>query len=417
MTDYIGSTRQSKRQLAQAVHQNAALSKEGMLERLFTFLFSGLVYPQIWEDPVVDMDALALGPKDRLIAIASGGCNVASYLVAQPEQITAVDLNATHIALNKLKLEAIQRLPDYKSLRRFFANAADPVNIEAYDRFLAPHLDAQTTSYWASRDLLGRRTISRFARGFYRFGLLGRFIGMVHALSFAHGRRVAELLEAKTIEQQQEIFERSIAPLFNSWFIRFIVSQPASLYGLGIPPAQYRALAGDHRDGMIGALRERVRRLACDFPIQENYFAWQAFGRGYSQAPDAPLPPYLQAEHYRKIREAAPRVNVVQTSMTLQLASLPAESMDCYVLLDAQDWMNDDDLNALWAQITRTARPGARVVFRTAADELLLPGRVNGEILDNWRRDDARSLVLHQRDRSAIYGAFHLYNLKDRRRG
>ena len=30
---------------------NSALSKEGLLERLFTFLFRGLVYPQIWEDP------------------------------------------------------------------------------------------------------------------------------------------------------------------------------------------------------------------------------------------------------------------------------------------------------------------------------------------------------------------------------
>lgn len=40
--------------LAAAVHRNDALSSEGMLESLFTLLFNGLVYPQIWEDPVVD---------------------------------------------------------------------------------------------------------------------------------------------------------------------------------------------------------------------------------------------------------------------------------------------------------------------------------------------------------------------------
>ncbi len=38
--------------------------------------------------------------------------------------------------------------------------------------------------------------------------------------------------------------------------------------------------------------------------------------------------------------------------------------------------MNDEDLTALWTEITRTARPGARVIFRTAADERLLPGRL-----------------------------------------
>ncbi len=92
--------RASREQLAVAVHHNEALSREGALERLFTYMFSGLVYPQIWEDPVVDMDALCINKTDHVVTIASGGCNVASYLVAQPAKITAVDLNAAHIALN-----------------------------------------------------------------------------------------------------------------------------------------------------------------------------------------------------------------------------------------------------------------------------------------------------------------------------
>jgi S-adenosylmethionine-diacylglycerol 3-amino-3-carboxypropyl transferase len=409
---FVGSTRGSRDQLAAAVHQNDALTKEGMLERLFTFLFSGLVYPQIWEDPVVDMDARCLGRSDRLIVIASGGCNVASYLVAQPQQIIAVDLNASHVALNRLKLTAIQYLPSYAALYRFFAGAADTKNVDAYDRILASHLDAQSRAYWEQRDWLGRRHITRFARGFYSYGLLGHFIGFVHALSRLHGFKIDKILKAKTQDEQIAIFEKDIAPLFDRWLIRSLAGQPASLYGLGIPPAQYRALAGDHREGMVGALRERVRRLACDYPLTENYFAWQAFGRAYSTASEGPLPPYLLQANYERIRAAAERVEVIQISMTKQLASMPADSMDCYVLLDAQDWMNDADLNALWAQITRTARPGARVIFRTAANELLLPGRVADETLRHWARNDARSEALHARDRSAIYGAFHLYELK-----
>ena len=71
--------------------------------------------------------------------------------------------------------------------------------------------------------------------------------------------------------------------------------------------------------------------------------------------------------------------------------------------------MNDADLTALWSQITRTARTGARVIFRTAADERLLPGRIPAGILDQWHYEEERSRALCRQDRSAIYGGFHLY--------
>ena len=64
--------------LGAAVHRHRPLSRAGLLERLFTTAFRGLVYPQIWEDPVVDLAALDIRSGDRIIAIASGGCNVLS---------------------------------------------------------------------------------------------------------------------------------------------------------------------------------------------------------------------------------------------------------------------------------------------------------------------------------------------------
>ena len=87
-------------------------------------------------------------------------------------------------------------------------------------------------------------------------------------------------------------------------------------------------------------------------------------------------------------------------------------SFDRYALLDAQDWMNDAELTALWSEITRTARPGARVIFRTAAAERLLPGRVPDDLLGVWRYEDELSRELTRQDRSSIYGAFHLYALE-----
>ena len=413
MLPFASSKRTSRAQLAIAVHRNDAFTREGALERLFTWLFSGLVYPQIWEDPVVDMDALSLCRSDNVIAIASGGCNVASYLIGQPASITAVDLNAAHVALVKLKLTAIAQMPNARALRCFFGGAPDAQNETLYDQHLAPHLDTATRNYWEERNAFGVRRIAQFSKGFYRYGLLGAFIGITHFIARLHGRDLSRMLDARNLSEQKAAYNQHVAPLFESRLIRWLVGQPASLYGLGIPPAQYRTLAKDHSDGMIGALRTRVEKLAFGFPFAANYFAWQAFGRRYSSSEKGPLPPYLQGENLDIVRAGVDHVRVLQTSMTTHLAQMPAASLDCYVLLDAQDWMNDTDLNALWAQITRTSRPGARVIFRTAADELLLPGRVMPEILDQWRRDDARSAALHSRDRSAIYGAFHLYVLRE----
>ena len=48
------------RELKGAVHRNRLMSKAGLLERLFTMAFKGLVYPQIWEDPSVDLEGLEI---------------------------------------------------------------------------------------------------------------------------------------------------------------------------------------------------------------------------------------------------------------------------------------------------------------------------------------------------------------------
>ncbi|HEY8194751.1 MAG TPA: DUF3419 family protein, partial [Hyphomicrobium sp.] len=118
--------------LSEAVHQNRALSPAGLLERTFTFAFRSMVYPQIWEDPRADMEALELTPQSRMITIASGGCNVMSYLAGNPARIYAIDLNETHIALLKLKLSAAQHLPNHATFYRFFGSADDHRNVHLY---------------------------------------------------------------------------------------------------------------------------------------------------------------------------------------------------------------------------------------------------------------------------------------------
>ena len=376
---------------------------------MFTLAFRGLVYPQIWEDPVIDMEALQIQPGDHVVAIASGGCNVMSYLTADPARITAVDLNHAHVALNRLKITAARKFQNHKQFSDFFGRADLPSNVVLFDEHLADSLDPTTRHYWTSRDSFGRRRISGFKRGFYRTGLLGRFIGAGHVLGRAFGVDLRSLLGAQTVSEQRRIFDARIAPIFEKKFVRTLLNNPASLYGLGIPPSQYVALANDGSSGIAGVVRQRLERLACDFPLKDNYFAWQAFARGYDRSPGGSRPPYLEEGNFEIVRSRADRIDVRHVSMTEFLARSGEASVQCFVLLDAQDWMNDGQLTDLWRQIDRTAAPGARVIFRTAADERLLPGRIPDQILDRWTYEEAKSRDFHARDRSSIYGAFHLY--------
>lgn len=395
--------------LADAVHANPIASGRGLLERLFTLAFSGLVYPQIWEDPEVDMAALELGPGKRIVTIASGGCNVMTYLTAGPEAITAVDLNPAHVALLRLKLAAIGALPGHEQFFRFFGHADEKTNVALYDRFVAPELDAVSRHYWEAKRPLGGRQINVFARNVYRFGLLGRFIGGVHLLARLYGKNPRRMLEASSLEDQRRLFEETLAPVFETRLVRWLTRLPVSLYGLGIPPAQYAYLSEAAGGDMAGLLRGRLEKLACDFPLADNYFAWQAFGRGYDRENRVAVPAYLTNANYETVKANAARVSVEHASMTDHLATRPEADLDGYVLLDAQDWMTPAQMTELWTEITRTARPGARVIFRTAGDDSPLEAALPAEILARWSYRRDASALHNARDRSSIYGAFHLY--------
>ena len=404
---------EKERLLNEAVHGhgNKPTSKRGILEHMFSFAFRGFVYPQIWEDPEVDLKGLKLDTNSRIMTIASGGCNVMNYLTEQPARVMAIDLNPAHVALTRLKVAAAKHLPDYESFFLFFGHADDKRNIQNYEKYIRPNLDEFSRKYWEGFSLLDGRRINYFTKNLYQFGLLGRFISVVHVLAKIYGKDPSEILKANSQAEQKEIFDRTLGPLFDKKIVKTLCNMPVSLYGLGIPPSQfdelYKASGGD----MASLLKARLEKLACGFPINDNYFAWQAFGRSYDRLNKKAVPRYLTEENYNKIKKVADNVEVHHTLITTFLQSQPAESLDCYVFLDAQDWMTSSQLNELWKEVRRTASPGARVIFRTAGVESPLTDKLSADILKDWAYDASTCREMAEQDRSSIYGGFHVYTL------
>jgi S-adenosylmethionine-diacylglycerol 3-amino-3-carboxypropyl transferase len=404
--------------LKKAVHHHRLATKRGVLERMFTLWFRGFVYNQIWEDPRVDAAALQLGPQSRVLTISSGGCNVLNYLVHRPARIVAVDLNANHMCLTRLKLAAIKHLPDYESFYRFFGYGAHADNITAYRRHIRDALDPQTRDFWESSDWPGRkvgpRRIGYFERGLYERAKLGQFFRVVHGLARKMRRDPARLLSARTLAEQEQIFDREFAPLFDNRLVRWMGRQPVAVYSLGIPPSQHAAMLEEQQgDGrkLFDMYRERVRRLACGFPLEDNYFAWQAFGRRYDHEGRRALPDYLKPEHYDTIRSMVDRVETHVASLADHLRTEAPGALDSFVLLDSQDWMPPHVIAELWGEIARVGAPGTRVIFRTAGERSPIDKALPRDLLDRFTYHEERARELHRQDRSAIYGMFHLYEM------
>ena len=301
--------------ILEAVKQKEASKKQSVLQKLFAVWFDAFVYNQIWEDPRVDLQALKLDETSRVLTISSGGCNALNYLIENPESVTAVDLNRHHIYLLRLKIAALENLPFDEDFFNFFGFGKHAGNVENYQKFLAPNLDEKTKEFWESNSFFSRilngNRINFFRKdGLYEHSRNGYFLRFFHRLAHLLGIKPEEILKAKTPNEQAELYQKHLAPFFDSFIIKTVGKLPVTMFGLGIPPQQYEELKKDLQDGgnIIDIYKERAKRLACDYPIGENYFAWQAFARHYDTENRRAVPEYLKAENYEILKSNVNRL-------------------------------------------------------------------------------------------------------------
>lgn len=402
-----------------AVKQKDVSKKQSVLQKLFAVWFDAFVYNQIWEDPRVDLQALKLDESSNVLTISSGGCNALNYLLENPGSVTAVDLNRHHIYLLNLKIAALKFLPGFEDFFAFFGFGKSERTIENYERFIAPNLDGETRKFWESKSFVGRMTrgkrINFFKKGgLYEHSRNGYFLRFFHKFSHLLGCRPEEVLKAKTPAEQAELYERYIAPFFDSFVIKAIGKMPVTMFGLGIPPQQYDELKKDlpANANLIDVYRTRTKRLAVEYPIYENYFAWQAFARKYDTENRQAVPEYLKAENYEKLRSNAGKIRTKIGSITDELKDQPAGAFNRFVFLDAQDWMNAAMMTELWQAIAEQAEPDARIIFRTAGASSPIETNLPKNLREKFLYEEDLSKELFKQDRASIYGGFHLYILK-----
>jgi len=93
---------------------------------------------------------LVLQSDSRVVMITSAGCNALDYLLDDPAEIHAIDMNPRQKALLELKMAVIQH-GDYDELFNMLGNGLRP----GFEHFLPQlHLPAYARRFWREKKVL-----------------------------------------------------------------------------------------------------------------------------------------------------------------------------------------------------------------------------------------------------------------------
>lgn len=396
------------------------------LSRAFFKLCHGnqLVYNTCWEDPRLDRVALELGPGDRLIVITSAGCNALDYALDEPERIDTVDVNPRQNALLDLKLAAIRRL-DYEAFYQLFGRGKTTQWAEIYNDAIRAELPEPSRKFW---DKHGRFFLGEGRRpSFYFRGTAGLFASYMNWYINRRAKvrdEVEHLLAAESVEEQREIYERTVKPEFWGPWIKWLLKRDAALSMLGVPRAQRQQLERYYPGGIVKFIEDSLDTVFGQLPLKDNYF-WRVYLTG-EYTPDC-CPEYLRPANFARLKGSpgqpglAERVHT-HTATILEHLLGSEHKYSHFVLLDHMDWMAEhmrDVLAEQWQVILDRADDDARFLWRSAAVicEFVdpIPVRVNGrsvrlgEILE-YNRELADEL--HAKDRVHTYGSFSIATLR-----
>lgn len=381
---------------------------------------TNLVYNACWEDPRVDRVALDLSANDDVLVITSAGCNALDYVLAGAGHVNAVDMNPRQNALLELKLAGIRRL-DFEHFFSLFGlgRLADWSGV--YTSQLRRELSPQARKYWDRR---GEAFFSGRGRrsSFYFHGSCG-LIAYLASGYIRRSRRlrnvVQDLLAAKSVEEQHEIYEsRNVRETVFRPLIKWLLRRNATFAMLGVPPSQRRQLDTGYDGGIAQFIIDRIETVFSRLPLYDNYF-YRVYMTGH-YSPTC-CPEYLRYENFQKLkRELADRVSV-HTDTLLGFLGRYQGQISRFVLLDHMDWLYANKPGLLaqeWQAIIDRAAPNARAIWRSAGlsvdfvDPLeVATSRGTAAVGDLLTYDRELALSLHARDRVQTYGSFHVASI------
>ncbi len=362
-----------------------------------------LVYNTCWEDPRCDRMLLDIQADSKLVMITSAGDNALDYLLDDPAEIHAVDMNYRQNALLELKKACYSNI-DHNRFFDMFGKGAIADSAAVYHDQVKAAMPEYARAYWDKK-------ISYFNGKGIRNSFYYRGTSGILAYLLTRGLRIRKglyknaksLLAAPNITEQIEYYLELERRLFNS-VVRVFLNNPYTMALAGVPRDQQALISEYHEGGTLEYVQNCFRKIFTALDVSDNYFYQVYFNGEYTH--DC-CPEYLKAAHYDLLASKKDRIHTYTTTLSEFLKDKPG-TYSHYILLDHQDWLAGNHPEALeeeWQLILQNSRPGTRILLRSAAQEVrFFPDFVKEKVhFDHQAAEEA-----HQLDRVGTYASVYL---------
>jgi len=347
--------------------------------------FDLIRYANCWEDAEILCTALQPASGKRFLSIASAGDNSFS-LLAHGAEVVAVDLSVAQLACVELRRSAFRRL-EHAEVLRFLGVRDCEVRAETYQS-LKTDLPQFAQDYWAEnleRIQVGFIHTGKFENYFRKFR--EKVIPLVHSK-----KRIAKLLEPKSLAEQQTFFDRSWNNLrwrilFRIFFSRFVMGR------LGRDPEFFRYVEGS----VSARILERTQHALTQIPTASNPFLTYILTGNYGDA----LPHYLRVENFDAVRAGLDRLTLFQGPIQEAARQFRGAGFDGYNLSDIFEYKDESLTKEIYSALLEAANPGARFAYWN----MLVPRSVPDALADQVRSHEDLGRELLARDQAWFYSA------------
>ncbi len=343
-----------------------------------------LAFAQVREDPLLDLWVVErVGPRARVIMIASGGCTAALLAASgQVAQLHLADINPAQLALTRLKLRLLQTADTSERLALLGHAAMDPDERAARvgEELTALGLPATIFGPVERWSQLGPDDAGRYEEVFAR--LRARLAGVVDELDAVLNR--TDLSAQERAAAPETPLGRALDAALDE-----VMALPNLVALFGEQATRNRV------EAFARHFAHRTRHALATLPARTNPYLWQMYRGRFS---DGVVYPWFTASAPPRL----PEVVCTPADMVTVLRSAGGDH-DFVHLSNILDWLSEDEARRTLELAAAALRPGGYVLIRQLNSTLDIPA-----LGPAFAWDTGRAAELHARDRSFFYRALHL---------
>ena len=359
-------------------------------------VFDNVLYASCWEDPSLDREAFQIGPASTVFTITSGGCNALAFLLDDPKEVIALDLNPHQNYLLELKMAAFRTL-EYSQMLAFFGVRASNDRLAIYSK-LQGQLSEMAQAFWNARP-------KEIERGILHSGRFEGYMQMLRkTLTLLIGKKKIEGIFAISDAKERAAYYRTHWMTLR-WKLFLWLFLSRRMMTLLFDGAFFAQLGSKFSFGKHFERRIRFALTELPSPRTNPFLSYVMLG---SFVDPAALPAYLREENFQTIRARLDRITIVNESCKAYFATLSDHRISDFNFTNIFEWMPSGAFEDLLRETIRVAQPDATLTYRNLLVPRSRPDALSTLILP----DNALAEKLARRDLSFMYSNYRVERIQ-----